>query len=83
MYNYGKLIWLPKKYYIINISDRVVPAEHVNEGKQIPIRKHPVFIAQYATAICCRGYIEKWHKFSQNRKLPQPEQKYLVAIIIL
>ena len=31
-----------------------------NDGKQTPMRQtHPVFIAQHATATCCRGCIEK------------------------
>ena len=34
------------------IRDRVAPAEPVNDGKQTPMRGHPVFIAQHATATC-------------------------------
>ena len=45
------------------IRDRVALAEPINDGKQTPMRGHPVFIAQHATATCCRGCIEKWHKF--------------------
>ena len=50
------------------IRDRVAPAEPVNDGKQTPMRGHPVFIAQHATATCCRGCIEKWHKFPKGRE---------------
>lgn len=64
------------------IRDRVAPAEPVNDGKQTPMRDHPVFIAQHATATCCRGCIEKWHNFPQHRKLPKTEQEYLVSVII-
>ena len=64
------------------IRDRVAPAEPVNDGKQTPMRGHPVFIAQHATATCCRGCIEKWHKFPQHRELTQPEQEYLVSLIM-
>ncbi|XNM60750.1 DUF4186 family protein [Escherichia coli] len=35
----------------------------VNDGKQTPMRGHPVFIAQHATATCCRGCVAKWHNF--------------------
>ena len=62
--------------------DRVAPAEPVNEGKQTPMRGHPVFIAQHATATCCRGCIEKWHKFPQHRELSKSEQEYLVSVIM-
>ena len=62
------------------IRDRVAPAEPVNDGKQTPMRGHPVFIAQHATACCCRGCIEKWHHFPKGRELTASEQEYLVSI---
>lgn len=64
------------------IRDRVAPAEPVNDGKQTLMRGHPVFIAQHATATCCRGCIKKWHKFSQHRELYKSEQEYLVSVIM-
>ena len=64
------------------IRDRVAPAEPANDGKQTPMRGHPVFIAQHATATCCRGCIEKWHKFPQHRELTPSEQEYLVTVIM-
>jgi len=64
------------------IKDRVAPAEPVNDGKQTPMREHPVFIAQHATATCCHGCIEKWHKFPQHRELTKTEQEYLVSVIM-
>ena len=64
------------------IWDRIASAELANDGKQTPMRGHPVFIAQHATATCCRGCIEKWHKFSQHRELTQTEQEYLVSVIM-
>ena len=64
------------------IRDRVAPAEPANDGKQTPMRGHPVFIAQHATATCCRGCIEKWHKFPQHREQNKKEQEYLVSVIM-
>ena len=64
------------------IRDRVAPAGPINDGKQTPMHRHPVFIAQHATATCCRGCIEKWHNFPQHRKLPKTEQEYLVSVIM-
>ena len=64
------------------IRNRVAPAEPANDGKQTPMCGHPVFIAQHATATCCRGCIEKWHKFPQHRELTKTEQEYLVSIIM-
>ena len=64
------------------IRNRVAPAEIPNDGKQTPMRGHPVFIAQHATAICCRGCIEKWHKFPKGIELTPEQQEYLVSIIM-
>ena len=64
------------------IRNRVALAEPMNDGKQTPMRGHPVFIAQHATATCCRGCIEKWHKFPQHRELTATEQAYRVSVIM-
>ena len=64
------------------IRDRIAPAEPVNDGKQTPMRGHPVFVAQHATATCCRIYIKKWHKFPRHRELSKTEQEYLVSVIM-
>ena len=34
---------------------RLAPAVIPNDGKQTPMRGHPVFVAQHACACCCRG----------------------------
>lgn len=64
------------------IRDRVAPAEPTNDGKQTPMRCHPVFIAQHATATCCRGCVEKWHKFPKGIQLTEEQQEYLVNVIM-
>ncbi len=64
------------------IKNRIAPAEIINDGKQTPMKGHPVFIAQHATACCCRGCIEKWHHFPKGRELTIAEQEYLVNIIM-
>ena len=42
----------------------------------------PVFIAQHATATCCRECICKWHKMQPGRELSQVQQEYLVDVIM-
>jgi len=64
------------------IKKRIAPAEIINDGKQTPMRGHPVFIAQHATATCCRGCIEKWHHFPKGRELTAAEQEQLVTLIM-
>ena len=58
------------------------PAYIPNDGKQTPMRGHPVFIAQHATATCCRECIRKWHKIQPGRELSQVQQEYLVDVIM-
>ena len=64
------------------IAKREAPAVIPNDGKQTPMRGHPVFIAQHATATCCRGCIQKWHKISPGRELSQIQQEYLEDVIM-
>ncbi len=64
------------------ISKRVAPANIPNDGKQTPMRGHPVFTAQHATATCCRGCINKWHKFPKGVQLTKEQQEYLVDLIM-
>jgi len=64
------------------INSRIAPAGPRNDGKQTPMRGHPVFKAQHATATCCRGCIAKWHGMAQGRELSAQEQGYLVSIIM-
>ena len=64
------------------IAKREASAVIPNDGKQTPMRGHPVFIAQHATATCCRECIRKWHKMQPGRELSQIQQEYLVAVIM-
>lgn len=64
------------------IKTRIAPAYIPNDGKQTPMKGHPVFIAQHATATCCRGCINKWHKFPQGVELTEQQQQYLVDLIM-
>ena len=64
------------------IRKRLAPAEIPNEGKQTPMRGHPVFVAQHATATCCRDCLEKWHHIPKGRELTETEQEYVVDVIM-
>ena len=65
------------------IAKREAPAVIPNDGKQTPMRGHPVFIAQHATATCCRECIRKWHKMQPGRELSHVQQEYLVDVIMV
>jgi len=64
------------------INTRVAPDFPKNDGKQTPMRGHPVFIAQHATATCCRGCISKWHGIEKGRALSDAEVDFVVALIM-
>ncbi len=64
------------------IAKREAPAFIPNDGKQTPTKGHPVFIAQHATATCCRECIRKWHKMQLGKELSKVQQDYLVDVIM-
>lgn len=63
------------------IAKRLAPAEIPNDGKQTPMRGHPVFVAQHATATCCRGCLQKWHQIPKGRAMSLEEQAYVVVVL--
>ena len=63
------------------VRQRLAPAEPLNDGKQTPFRNHPVFVAQHATATCCRGCLEKWHRIPKGQALSAEEQTYVLAVL--
>lgn len=65
------------------INKRLAPKDIPNDGKQTPMKGHPVFIAQHATATCCRGCLEKWHHIPKGRILTDKEIDYVVNLIML
>ncbi|HEY0214621.1 MAG TPA: DUF4186 domain-containing protein [Paenirhodobacter sp.] len=64
------------------IATRLAPAMPHNDGKQTPMRGHPVFVAQHATGTCCRGCLAKWHDIAPGRALTMAEQAQIVAVIL-
>ena len=64
------------------ISKRLALKDIPNDGKQTPMKGHPVFIAEHATATCCRGCLFKWHHISKNKELSKTEIDYIVNVIM-
>jgi predicted Fe-S protein YdhL (DUF1289 family) len=69
------------KHAVEFIEKRLAPASPMNDGKQTPWHNHPVFVAQHATATCCRGCLQKWHQIPKGRELTPEEQQYIVEVI--
>lgn len=64
------------------IATRLAPASIPNDGKQTPMRGHPVFIAQHACACCCRGCLFKWYSVPKGVELSSEQQRKIVAILM-
>ena len=64
------------------IGERLAPENPPNDGSQTPMRGHPVFKAQHATATCCRGCLAKWHHIECGHALTEAEQTYVVEMIL-
>ncbi len=81
-YVYEKGIETIEKHAYDFVMKRLSPKIINNDGKQTPMHGHPVFIAQHATATCCRNCLYKWHKIEKNKQLNKNEIDYIVLIIM-
>ena len=64
------------------VKERLAPAEIANDGKQTPMKGHPVFIAQHATACCCRGCLNKWYHVPKGAALSDAQQEKIVHLLM-
>jgi len=63
------------------IARRLAPAAPLNDGRQTPWRGHPVFVAQHATATCCRGCLAKWHEIPRGAELTDEQTAHVIATL--
>jgi len=63
------------------LLERIAPERPKNDGKQTPMRGHPIFVAQHATATCCRRCLKKWHFIAQGTALDDEQIDYIVVIL--
>ena len=64
------------------VRQRLAPAVIPNDGKQTPMRGHPVFVAQHACACCCRGCPNKWYKVPVGTELNKNQQERIVNLLM-
>lgn len=64
------------------VHKNLFPKDISNDGKQTPMKGHPVFIAQHACGCCCRGCLEKWHHIPKGRDLTEKEERFIVALLM-
>lgn len=63
------------------VAQRLAPGVIPNDGRQTPYRGHPIFIAQHATACCCRGCLGKVHGIPRGRPLTLEEERHILAVL--
>jgi hypothetical protein len=63
------------------VVERLGDAQPKNDGRQTPMRGHPIFVAQHATATCCRGCLTKWHRIPQGQPLTPEQIEYIIAVL--
>jgi len=63
------------------IATRLAPAHPDKDGKQTPFRGHPVFVAQHATATCCRSCLEKWHGIGMGQALTTLQTQHVIDML--
>ncbi len=71
-----------KRHAVDFINQKLAPANPENDGKQTPMKNHPVFIAMHACACCCRICLYKWHKIPMNKELTKDEKNYIYGLLI-
>ncbi len=71
-----------KEHATTFVNERLAKSNIKNDGKQTPMKGHPVFIAQHATATCCRGCLEKWHHIKKGKELTDNEKNYIISLIL-
>jgi len=63
------------------VLQRLAAANPRNDGRQTPMRGHPVFVAQHATATCCRNCLARWHRIAKGKPLSERQIEYIVRVI--
>ena len=64
------------------VRTRLAPAQIPNDGRQTPMKGHPVFKAQHATGCCCRQCLWKWYRVPPGRQLTERQQEKIVNLLM-
>jgi len=64
------------------IRTRLAPSDLPNDGKQTPMKGHPVFKAMHATGCCCRGCLNRWYHVPMHKDLTDEQQDKIVHLLL-
>ena len=71
-----------RRHAVDFVARKLAPAEPLNDGRQTPMRGHPIFKAMHGTAMCCRGCMEKWWKVKKGVALTELQQQRAVDFLM-
>ncbi len=64
------------------VERRLGPARPRNEGKQTPLKGHPLFLAQHATGSDSRAALSEYHGIPEGKKLSRRQMDYVTAVVL-
>ena len=64
------------------VHQKLAPGDPMNDGKQTPMKGHPVFKAMHATGCCCRGCLNKWYKVPLHQELNETQEEKIVRLLM-
>ena len=64
------------------VNKKIAAAYPDNDGKQTPMRGHPIFKAMHGSAFCCRGCMNKWYKVPLGAPLSAEQQEKIVNFLM-
>ena len=64
------------------IAKTLAPAAPPNDGRQTPLKGHPVFLAQHATATCCRTCLNHWWRVRKGIALTAEQQRKITNLMM-
>ena len=64
------------------VAQKLAPANPESDGRQTPMRGHPIFKAMHGCAMCCRGCMEKWWKVKRGVALTEAQRQKAVDFLM-
>ena len=71
-----------RRHAVDFVAQKLAPAQPKNDGRQTPMRGHPIFKAMHGSAMCCRGCMEKWWHVKRGVPLSAAQQKKAVDFLV-
>ncbi len=64
------------------VERRLGPARPRNEGKQTPLKGHPLFLAQHATGSDSRRALSEYHGIAEGKELSRQQIDYVTDVVL-